>query len=83
MAIMWWFQQVVIPPAALSILLFTTIGAKLICPHDGIQVEKEAVTELTGSTDNFMNSYDNKIQKDRDVFDFSHKHLIWNLVAAH
>ena len=35
----------------LSILLLAAIGAKLIGPHGGLQVDKEAVTEVTLSVD--------------------------------
>ena len=35
----------------LSILLLAAIGAKLIGPHGGLQVDKEAVTEVTRSVD--------------------------------
>ena len=35
----------------LSILLLAAIGAKLISPHGGIQVDKQKVCEVTGSVD--------------------------------
>ena len=35
----------------LSILLLAAIGAKLIGPHGGLKVDKEAVTEVTRSVD--------------------------------
>ena len=35
----------------LSILLLAAIGEKLIGPHGGLQVDKEAITEVTRSVD--------------------------------
>ena len=35
----------------LSILLLTAIGAKLIGPHGGLQVDKSKVGKVTGSVD--------------------------------
>ena len=36
---------------SLSILLLAAIGAKLIGPHGGLQVDKQKVGKVTGSVD--------------------------------